>query len=227
RDRGGDGADDTEVGLLGDTVLLEQDGVATHVAHREVERHHESVLLHIERLIVGDAPDAVSRHFTVENGVSIGWPHDPQAPIGRKGLHDGARHDGIDARLGGAVPENRHTDRADVPWQRAAERVAAAGERHRHQRERDDTERAPHARVTMLTRRLATTTTRSTARSRTHGCTRSSARARRWIRSFGVPTSTWRRLRTLPSTCTTSVTSFFTSAAASASGQGCVKRLSV
>src|SRR3989475_4266320 len=210
-----------EVGLLRHAGLLEEDLTAPHVAHRKVEDHQEPILLDVERLVEGDALDAVARDLTFEDRVGVRRARDTEPAVGRERLEDRPRDDRLYARLLRAVEEDRHGDRADVGRQRAAERVAARAETQGRDGQHQHAEAGRrHARVTMLTRRLATTTTRSTERSRTHGCTRSSASARRWIRSSGVPTSTWSRLRTLPSTCTTSVTSFFTSATGSASGQG-------
>ena len=73
----------------------------------------------------------------------------------------------LDAGLGGLVREDRHRHRLDVVRKVAAERIAAArdadGEQGKAERERATG--SCHARVTMFTRRLGTTTTFSTRRS--------------------------------------------------------------
>src|SRR5207244_439291 len=147
--------------------------------------------------------------------------------VGGEGLHDRAREEVLDGRLAGLVREDRYGHRLDVVGEISTKRIAAARERgERGEAERERAAGSRHARVTMLTRRFGTTTTFSTRRRSTHGLTRSSPRASCRIRSSALSTSTSRRPRTLPSTCTTTVTSVFWRAAGSATGQRCLKRLS-
>src|SRR5262249_8210968 len=132
----------------------------------------------------------------------------------------------LDPGLPGLVGENRHRDRLDVLREVPAKRIAAAGDGGGEQAERDRAAHSPHARVTMLTRRLGTTTTFSTRRCPIHGPTRSSPRANCPIPSSAVSPSTTSRPRTLPWPWTTTVPSVFCSAVGFASGQHCRKRLS-
>src|SRR5262249_57980292 len=111
----------------------------------------------------------------------------------------------LDPGLPGLVGENRHRDRLDVLREVPAKRIAAAGDGGGEQAERERAASSPHARVTMLTRRLGTTTTFSTRRCPIHGLTRSSPRASCRTRSSAASTSTTSRPRTLPSTWPTTV----------------------
>src|SRR6185436_14878720 len=104
---------------------------------------------------------------------------DLQPAVRREGLDDGAGDEAFDRRLARQVLEDGDGDGLDVAGQRAHDAVSAPADQD-GQRERGEVA-APHARVTMLTRRLATTTTRSTTRPCSHGRTRSSARARRCV----------------------------------------------
>ena len=107
------------------------------------------------------------------------------------------------------------------------EAVAAAGEGGGESEAGDEAAAPPrHPRVTMLTSRPGTTTTLATARPASHGCTRSSARARSRISGSGGPASTVSASATRPSTWTTISTSSRTRAAASALGHGAANRLS-
>ena len=82
-------------------------------------------------------------------------------------------------RLGRLVREHRHRHRLDVVREVAAERIAAARETDGEQGQAECRRAAGpcHARVTMFTRRLGTTTTFSMRRRSTQGFTRSSPRA--------------------------------------------------
>src|SRR4030095_12799033 len=177
------------------------------------------VLAHVRLAVEGDGEDVVSGDLAVEDGVGAGCRGDLEAAVGREGLDHCAGDEAFHARLAGQVLEDGDRDGVDVGGQRAPGAVAAPTDQDREAQRRERT--PPHARVTMLTRRLATTTPRSTARPWSHGRTRSSARARLRTRSSGASTSSASRPRTLPSTCSTTVTSCRASAAGSATGHGC------
>src|SRR5207245_9811880 len=172
--------------------------------------------------------DAVPDHFAVEDRIGLFRLDDAEPAVGGERLDDGAGQQGLDGGLRRLVREDRHRDRLDVVRKVAVRRVATAGEADGEQGKQEGGRAAApvHARVTMFTRRLGTTTTFSTRRRATQGRTRSSPRAswRTW--SSAASTSPSSRPRTLPSTWTTTVTSVFWSAAGSATGQRCLKRLS-
>src|SRR2546426_11578433 len=218
-----------KVGLLPQTLLLEQHRIPTYVAEFEIHRHLQPVLAHVGLRIVRDRRERVPDHFPLEDSIRV-LPRDHTEPaVGGEGLHDRAREEVLDGRLAGLVREDRNGHRLAVVGEISTKRIAAARERggERGEAERERAAGSRHARVTMLTRRFGTTTTFSTRRRSTHGLTRSSPRASCRIRSSALSTSTSRRPRTLPSTCTTTVTSVFWSAPGSATGQRCLKRLSV
>src|SRR5205085_6674244 len=160
-------------------------------------------------LVEGDGGDAVAGDLAVEDRVGLARAHHAQPAVRREGLHHRPRDEALHRGLAGAVAEDGDRDRPDVRGQRAADRVAAPPRQQgRHEREGGA---RPHERVTTLTSRLGTTTTRSTARPWSHGCTLASASASCWMVASAASTSTVRRLRTLPSTCRITVTSLRTS----------------
>src|SRR5438309_3047072 len=222
------GPENLEVGFLPEALLLEQDRVAAHVAQFEIHRHEQPVLTHVGLVVERGGLDAVADDLAVEDRVGVLRLDHPEPTVRGEGRDDRAGQEGLDRRLGGPVREDGYRDGLDVIGKIAAERIAAAREADGEQREAEG-RRPPgpcHARVTMLTRRLGTTTTFSTRRRSTQGLTRSSPRAIWRTRSSAASTSTSRRPRTLPSTWTTTVTSVFWSAAGSTTGQRCLKRLS-
>src|SRR5262249_45160758 len=156
----------------------EEHVVAPHITHPEIEDDDEPILLDVEGLVERDGAHAVTRDLALEDGIRIREPDDLQPSVRREGLDDGARDDRLDPGLGRAVLEDGHRHGAKGGRKRAGEGVAARADRQGREGQGEPAKRPPHARVTILTSRLATTTTRSTARSRTHGCTRSSASAR-------------------------------------------------
>src|SRR4029450_7685284 len=96
----------------------------------------------------------------------------------------------LDPRLPGLVGEDRHRDRLDVVRKVPVKRIATAGDGGGEQAERERAASSPPARVTVLTRRLGTTTTFSPRRPPIHGLTRSSPRASCRTRSSAGATPT-------------------------------------
>src|SRR5262245_9706172 len=184
----GHGALDVEVGLLAKAVLLEQHGVLLHVEQLDVHRDGQAILPHGGLRVVRDLINGVGDHLALQDRVGVFALDQAEPPVGGEGREDSVRHQVLDPGRSGLVDEERHRDGLEVLRKGPVERIPAAGDGGGEQSERKRAAYSPHARVTMLTRRLGTTTTFSTRRCPSHGLTRSSPRASWRTRSSAAST---------------------------------------